>query len=55
MSSLSRSLLLPLPAQVSGLQDYVRNHCRLAKLFEARVLTDSRFKVMNNVKVRNTA
>ena len=32
-------------AQVSGLQEYVRNHCRLAKLFEQKVLTDPRFQV----------
>ena len=37
---------------VSGLQEYVRNHCRLAKEFEARVEADSRFRVMNDVKVR---
>jgi len=36
---------------VSGLQAYIRNHCRLAKVFEAKVLSDSRFKVMNDVKV----
>merc|ERR1712035_311266 len=36
---------------VSGLQAYIRNHCRLAKLFEARVLKDSRFQVVNDVKV----
>ena len=36
---------------VSGLQEYVRNHCRLAKEFEARVEADSRFRVMNDVKV----
>ena len=33
-------------AQVSGLQEYVRNHCRLAKLFEQKVLTDPRFQVL---------
>ena len=37
---------------VSGLQEYVRNHCRLAKEFEARVEADTRFRVMNDVKVR---
>ena len=37
---------------MSGLQEYVRNHCRLAKEFEARVEADSRFRVMNDVKVR---
>jgi len=35
---------------VTGLQEYVRNHCRLAKLFETRVNEDARFKVMNDVK-----
>ena len=39
--------------QVSGLQEYVRRHCRLAKRFESHVLTDPRFQVMNNVKVRS--
>ena len=37
---------------VSGLQEYVRNHCRLAKEFAARVEADSRFRVMNDVKVK---
>merc|ERR1712035_184181 len=36
---------------VSGLQAYIRNHCRLAKMFEAKVLKDSRFQVVNDVKV----
>jgi len=36
---------------VSGLQAYIRNHCRLAKVFEAKVLQDSRFEVVNDVKV----
>ena len=36
---------------VSGLQEYVRNHCRLAKKFEALVEADNRFRVMNDVKV----
>ena len=36
---------------VSGLQEYVRNHCRLAKVFEAKVEADTRFRVMNDVKV----
>ena len=38
---------------MSGLQEYVRNHCRLAKEFEARVVADDRFRVMNNVKVNH--
>ena len=36
---------------VSGLQEYVRNHCRLAKEFQARVEQDARFRLMNDVKV----
>jgi len=36
---------------VSGLQEYIRNHCRLAKLFESKVLQDSRFRVVNEVQV----
>merc|ERR1712042_13714 len=36
---------------VSGLQEYIRNHCRLAKLFESKVLQDPRFRVVNDVKV----
>ena len=37
---------------VSGLQEYVRNHCRLAKEFQAKVEKDSRFRLMNEVKVK---
>ena len=29
----------------------MRNHCKLAKEFEARVESDTRFRVMNDVKV----
>merc|ERR1711973_354658 len=36
---------------VSGLQNYIRNHCRLAKVFESKVVKDSRFQVVNEVKV----
>ena len=36
---------------VSGLQDYIREHCRLAKVFEEYVLSDRRFEVCNTVKV----
>jgi glutamate/tyrosine decarboxylase-like PLP-dependent enzyme len=36
---------------IEGLQSYIRNHCRLAKLFEALVRKDSRFEVINEVKV----
>ena len=36
---------------VAGLQEYIRNHCQLAKSFEARVREDPRFRVMNSVKV----
>ena len=37
---------------VSGLQDYIREHCRLAKVFEEYVLSDRRFEVCNTVKVK---
>ena len=37
---------------VEGLQAYVREHCRLAKCFEALVRTDKRFEICNNVRVR---
>jgi len=36
---------------VTGLQEYVRNHCRLAREFQAKVEADSRFRLMNDVKV----
>jgi len=36
---------------IEGLQSYIRNHCRLAKSFEALVRKDSRFEVINEVKV----
>ncbi|XP_059085402.1 aromatic-L-amino-acid decarboxylase-like isoform X2 [Tigriopus californicus] len=36
---------------VSGLQEYIREHCRLAKLFEQYVKSDRRFEVCNNVRV----
>ena len=36
---------------MSGLQEYVRNHCTLAKEFQAKVEQDSRFRLMNDVKV----
>jgi aromatic-L-amino-acid decarboxylase len=36
---------------IEGLQSYIRNHCRLAKSFEALVKKDSRFEVVNEVKV----
>ena len=32
-------------------QAYIREHCRLAKLFESFVLQDERFEVCNNVRV----
>lgn len=34
---------------IEGLQKYVREHCRLAKKFEALVKADSRFEVVNQV------
>ena len=36
---------------VRGLQGYIREHCRLAKEFEALVRSDDRFQVCNNVRV----
>ena len=36
---------------VTGLQSYIREHCRLAKVFEEGVLSDKRFEVCNKVKV----
>lgn len=40
---------------VTGLQEYVRNHCKLAKEFQAKVEQDSRFRLMNDVKVLHIA
>lgn len=34
---------------VQGLQDYIRNHVKLAKLFEKLIRQDSRFKITNQV------
>ena len=36
---------------VNGLQNYIREHCRLAKRFEALVKTDERFEVCNIVRM----
>ncbi|KAF2894093.1 hypothetical protein ILUMI_12082 [Ignelater luminosus] len=36
---------------ISGLQKYIRNHIRLAKYFESLVRKDSRFEVVNDVKL----
>lgn len=36
---------------ISGLQNYIRHHIKLAKLFEQLVLKDKRFEVCNEVKV----
>ncbi|KDR12158.1 Aromatic-L-amino-acid decarboxylase, partial [Zootermopsis nevadensis] len=36
---------------IEGLQSYIRNHCQLAKSFEALVKKDSRFEVINEVKM----
>ncbi|KAK9501431.1 hypothetical protein O3M35_012154 [Rhynocoris fuscipes] len=36
---------------ISGLQKYIRHHCRLAKLFESMVKDDNRFLVCNEVKL----
>ncbi len=34
---------------ISGLQNYMRNHIRLAKYFESLVKKDDRFEVKNDV------
>ncbi|KAG5678534.1 hypothetical protein PVAND_008201 [Polypedilum vanderplanki] len=36
---------------ISGLQEYIRHHIRLAKRFEQHVLKDKRFEVCNEVKL----
>ena len=36
---------------VTGLQEYVRNHCKLARQFQTKVENDTRFRLMNDVKV----
>lgn len=36
---------------ISGLQEYIRSHIRLAKKFEQHVLKDKRFEVCNEVKL----
>ncbi|XP_026475328.1 tyrosine decarboxylase [Ctenocephalides felis] len=36
---------------ISGLQNYIRHHCQLAKRFELLVLGDNRFEVCNEVKL----
>jgi len=36
---------------VEGLRKYIREHCRLAKVFESLVRKDNRFEVMNKVQV----
>ncbi|XP_075237770.1 tyrosine decarboxylase 2 [Lycorma delicatula] len=36
---------------ISGLQEYIRHHCRLAKQFEQLVRKDPRFEVCNDVKL----
>ena len=36
---------------ISGLQEYIRHHIRLAKKFEALALKDKRFEVCNEVKL----
>lgn len=37
---------------VKGLQKYIRNHVRLAKMFEGLVRQDDRFEIMNKVEVK---
>lgn len=36
---------------ISGLQAYIRNHCKLAKQFEQFIRKDDRFEVCNEVVV----
>uniref|UniRef100_A0A1B6G856 Tyrosine decarboxylase n=1 Tax=Cuerna arida TaxID=1464854 RepID=A0A1B6G856_9HEMI len=36
---------------ISGLQEYIRNHVRLARLFENHVLKDKRFEIVNDVRM----
>ena len=36
---------------VEGLQQYIREHVRLAKLFEKLIRQDDRFEVVNQVKL----
>jgi hypothetical protein len=36
---------------VEGLRAYIREHCRLAKVFESYVLKDDRFEIMNKVQL----
>ncbi|KAL1463194.1 hypothetical protein WDU94_014971 [Cyamophila willieti] len=36
---------------LSGLQKYIRRHCELAKLFEAKVRRDPRFEISNDVRL----
>ncbi|KAG8320923.1 aromatic-L-amino-acid decarboxylase activity protein [Homalodisca vitripennis] len=36
---------------ISGLQQYIRNHVRLAQLFESHVRKDERFEVLNDVRM----
>lgn len=38
---------------VEGLRRYIREHCRLAKIFESFVRNDARFEIMNKVQVRD--
>lgn len=36
---------------IEGLQQYIRNHCQLAKEFEKLVISDDRFEVVNDVRL----
>lgn len=36
---------------IEGLQQYIRNHCQLAKEFEKLVIGDDRFEVVNDVRL----
>lgn len=37
---------------ISGIQEYIRNHIRLAKYFETLVKKDCRFEICNQVEVK---
>jgi glutamate/tyrosine decarboxylase-like PLP-dependent enzyme len=36
---------------LSGMQEYIRSHIRLARRFENHVLKDKKFEVLNDVRV----
>lgn len=38
---------------ITGLQNYIRHHCQLAKRFERLVRSDNKYEILNDVKVNN--